>query len=285
MQRFFNSIDYVEQHLFEEMHVDDIAQAAYFSTYHYCRMFKALVGHSVMDYVRKRRLSEAADLLAKTDTPIIDIALQCQFDSQEAFTRAFKQMFNVTPGKYRKINEPFRLLFKRKFNDQTLQHRQQQISLEPQIIVKPTMNTIGIPTIYDYDDFDLPFMWSVFKVRKQEIPNIVGRYGFGIYENYQERIDDTERTVFTYLCCVEVSSLDIIPEGMIGRIIPEQRYAVFTHRGLMDTMDETLRYIWGIWLPKSPYDYAERPDFELYSQRFHRSKNPEIDLYIPVKSK
>jgi len=285
-ERLFNSIDFIEQSLYGKISVDTVARSANYSTYHYCRIFKAIVGDSVMVYVRKRRLTEAADLLAKTDTPILEIALQCQFDSQEAFTRAFKNHFNETPGKYRKINERFRLLYKKKFDHDSLEHRNEVLSIQPKIITKPEMTVIGISTVYQYDDFNLGKMWSVFKQRKAEITNMLpNTTGFGIYENYQENTGVDETTVFTYLCCREVSSLNNIPEGMVGRVIPEQMYAVFTHKGTVDNMDNTLRYIWGDWLPASRYSYANKPDFELYSKKFiPDNKKSEIDLYIPIKA-
>jgi len=239
-----------------------------------------------MAYVRKRRLTEAADLLAKTDTPILTIALECQFDSQAAFTRAFKNQFKETPGKYRKINERFKLLYKKKFDSNALKHRQQIITMEPTIIVKPEMKVIGIASIYQHDDFDIMNLWSVFKQRKEEISNIAfPMNGFGIYENYQEGVAEKEHTIFTYLCCVGVTTLSDIPRDMVGRAIPEQVYAVFTHKGDVDNIDNTLSYIWGDWLPASGYTYTNRPDFELFSDRYNpESKKSEIDLYIPIKA-
>ena len=286
LQRFFNSIDFIEQFLFEKISVDSVAQAAHFSTYHYCRMFKAIVGESVMVYVRKRRLTEAADFLAKTDMPILTIALECQFDSQEAFTRAFKNQFKETPGKYRKLNERFKLLYKKKFDNDSVEHRQQVISLQPQIISKPEIKVIGIPKVYQYEDFDIMKLWWAFKERKEEIKNIVPEAcSFGIYENYQEQVGENEHTVFTYLCCVGVTALDDIPLGMVGRVIPEQTYAVFTHKGSVGDIDNTLRYIWGDWLPASNYTYTNTPDFELFTDRFSPGNaHSEIDLYIPINA-
>jgi len=284
LKRLFSSIDFIEQSLFHKISVDTVAKSANYSTYHYCRIFKAIVGDSVMAYVRKRRLTEAADLLAKTDISVLEIAIQCQFESQETFTRAFKNQFNETPGKYRKINERFRFLYKKKFDYDSLIHRSEVLGLQPEIITKPELMVIGLSTIYKYDSFDVMNMWSVFKDYREKIPNMIpDTCGFGIYENYKENESDDSDTVFTYLCCVEVLSLNEIPQGMVGRTIPEQTYAVFTHKGMVDNMDTTLRYIWGDWLPNSQYSYANRPDFELYSKRFiHNSEKSELDLYIPI---
>ena len=90
MQRFFKSIDFVEQHLYDKITVHQIAAASHYSTYHFCRLFKILVGDSPKEYIRKRRLTVAADRLLKEDIGILQLALDCQFESQEAFTRAFK---------------------------------------------------------------------------------------------------------------------------------------------------------------------------------------------------
>ncbi len=284
LEQLFASIEFVEESLFDQLSVDSIARSAYFSTYHYSRLFKAIVGESVMSYVRKRRLTEAADLLAKSDLSILNIAMDCQFESQEAFTRAFKNQFKLTPGKYRKHNEPFRLLHKKKFDQNTWVHRQQVISTEPKIVSKPMMKVIGIPTIYTLEDFNMMTMWSVFKKRRDEIINFVSPENyFGIYENHQE--NSSEETLFTYLCCKQVNSFEMLPEKMVSRTIQEQTYAVFTHKGSTETMDVSLGYIWGDWLPKSGYLYTDKPDFELFSDRFNpSSEHSEIDLFIPISS-
>ena len=120
MQRFFKSIEYIEQHLHDKISVHEIAAASHYSTYHYSRVFKALVGDTPKEYLRKRRLTLAAKRLLTEEVGILDLALDCQFDSQEAFTRAFKALFNMTPAQYRKINEPFRLLYKSPFSEKDM---------------------------------------------------------------------------------------------------------------------------------------------------------------------
>ncbi len=96
----------MEQHLYDRITVHQIAAASHYSTYHYSRIFRALVGDTPKEYLRKRRLTEAAKRLLTDDVSIIELAMACQFNSQEAFTRAFKGLFNMTPGQYRKIKEP-----------------------------------------------------------------------------------------------------------------------------------------------------------------------------------
>lgn len=96
-----SSISFIEQHLDEPLNLDIISQEAGFSKYHYHRLFKSAVGKSVTDYIRSRRLVRAAELLLYTDARILDIAMHCYFESQEAFTRSFKSEFALPPAQYR----------------------------------------------------------------------------------------------------------------------------------------------------------------------------------------
>lgn len=96
------SIDYIESNLKEKILLEDLAKQAFLSKYYYHRVFHSLVGEPVMEYVRKRRLTEAAKELVESNEKIVDVALKYQFSSQEAFARSFKRMFKVSPGEFRR---------------------------------------------------------------------------------------------------------------------------------------------------------------------------------------
>ena len=96
------ALDYIEHHLNEHIKSEDAADAAGFSRYHFQRIFKKETGLGIYEYIQRRRLSKAASLLLYTDMPVIDIALYFCFDSQEAFTRAFKRIYGIPPGRYRR---------------------------------------------------------------------------------------------------------------------------------------------------------------------------------------
>ena len=99
------TIDYIETHLSENLDLDGIAEAVNYSKYHLHRMFTATVGMTIHDYVQRRRLTEAAKLLVFTDRPILEIALIAGYESQQAFTAIFKEMYKKTPGRYREEEE------------------------------------------------------------------------------------------------------------------------------------------------------------------------------------
>ncbi|MBB6215254.1 AraC family transcriptional regulator [Anaerosolibacter carboniphilus] len=102
--RIRDSIEYIEERLKEKIKLEKLAEKVYLSEFHYHRLFRNMVGEPVMEYIRKRRLSEAAKELKDTKRKVADIALDYQFGSPEAFTRAFKRMYGISPREFRKTN-------------------------------------------------------------------------------------------------------------------------------------------------------------------------------------
>ncbi|MEJ2132478.1 MAG: helix-turn-helix domain-containing protein, partial [Gammaproteobacteria bacterium] len=98
-------LDKIEANLAEPISVEALARRSGYSLWHFQRLFQALVGETVGSYVRKRRLSESSHRLLRTSEKIADIALQYQFQSHEAYTRAFKKQFTLSPAQYRRLRE------------------------------------------------------------------------------------------------------------------------------------------------------------------------------------
>ncbi|MDR0325457.1 MAG: AraC family transcriptional regulator [Oscillospiraceae bacterium] len=98
----FRSLEYIEARITEKLTVENIAGSVYFSRFHYQRLFREIVGESVMEYVTKRKLTLAGGALLDTDAAVLDIALKYGYDSHEGFTRSFKAYMGVTPTEYRK---------------------------------------------------------------------------------------------------------------------------------------------------------------------------------------
>ncbi len=105
-QRILQVQLFIQEHLEEDLPLDRLARVAHFSPYHFHRVFKALVGEGVHEYVRRLRLEAAAVTLKTTEHPIIQIALGAGYETHEAFTRAFRQMFGVSPSQFRAGEHP-----------------------------------------------------------------------------------------------------------------------------------------------------------------------------------
>ena len=97
-----NSIQYIEEHITEEISVDSIAKHVNVSTFYFQKGFSMLCGFTVAEYIRNRRLALAGNDLLVTDEKIIDIAMKYGYDSPDSFTKAFTRFHGVTPASVRK---------------------------------------------------------------------------------------------------------------------------------------------------------------------------------------
>ena len=95
-------IDFIEEHLTDDLYLEKIADSAFYSKYHLHRMFVDIVGCTLHQYIQRRRLTEAAWQLVYTDKSIIDIALIAGYETQQSFTLAFKKLYDKSPKVYRK---------------------------------------------------------------------------------------------------------------------------------------------------------------------------------------
>lgn len=121
------AIAYIEEHLLDEIIFDHFPKKVGYSKFHFLRVFKKETGKTIGEYIRIRRLAVAATYLLQADVPIIDIAMALQFQSQEAFTRAFKELYTLPPGKYRKLMKTIRMV-------EEVQGMQQQSKIEGWIL-------------------------------------------------------------------------------------------------------------------------------------------------------
>lgn len=277
------AVDYIEHNLHTEIKLAAIAQAAGYSMYHFDKLFKYAVGDSVIEYVRKRRLTEAARDLVATSDRIIDIAVKYGFGSQQAFTLAFKANFNLPPAQYRRNKKQLSFYTRKVLTRDSVKHLSRGISKEPLILAKSAFHATGLEYYGASNHGEIPALWRDFLSRLPEIPNrrdshcTMGICGF-------VRDYDPVQSEFSYLACTEVADLDHIPPGLLGRTIPGGKYAVFTHRGDADLLEETYRYIYGIFFPRSDLKLAEKADFEVYGRRYSPGRgDSEIDIYIPVE--
>ena len=97
LENLSNAIEYIEKNLDSDISVDAAAQIACCSTYYFQRMFTYVAGISLSEYIRRRRMSQAAFELQRTDKKVLDIALKYGYSSPTAFNRAFQSVHGITP--------------------------------------------------------------------------------------------------------------------------------------------------------------------------------------------
>jgi AraC family transcriptional regulator len=274
---------YIEQNLTGDLSPDDVAREAAFSKYHFHRIFLAVTGNSVAGYLRRRRLTEAAQALTETDKKIIDVALDFRFETPESFPRAFKNMYGVNPRQYRDRRNHFAALHQPQIGRAILTHLKERMPMDAKIITKQTFKVIGMSYFGENKNREISQLWDVFLPRRESIKSRINpTLSYGICYPVEGKNNDA---AFEYIAAVEVSDLQDLPAEMVGRTIPTRKYAVFTHRGSVDKILETYQAIYAVWQPKSGYELIKAPDFEYYDERFYPD-NPEVselDIYIPIK--
>lgn len=281
------AITYIENHLSENMTVDQVAQIAGYSYYHLNRQFTAVIGESVGSYIKKRRLARAAKQLLNTQEKVITIGLEAGFESAEAFSRAFKQLYQVSPQLYRKNRLDICIGAKARLDEGLLDHLAANVTVHPQIVTLSEIKVAGIRGQTTLKDNKLKELWDHASPRFSQIPHQVNNArGFGICEACQENTLYTMNAdvLFTEVAGIEVHSFNGLATTFTRKILPAGRYAVFTHRGSLKMLPKTFDYIWGTWFLTTNHKLDYREDFEIYDTRFLGYDHPEseIDIYIPI---
>ncbi len=257
MKLIVDIINHIEDKLGEEITVQSVSSFSGYSPHHFQKIFAACVGMSLGTYIRRRRLTKSAQRLKGTSDRIIDIAHDSGFDSQEAFTRAFKFMFALTPKEYRERSLVPGLRSQPQMCGQFVSHlRNEGISMQPRFEDKNGFWVIGLGRQFERGETSAigNELWPEFIRRFDEIKNKRGESQgrFMTYGVCQEIwLDGHIQDYFRYFSAVEVEKNTLAPEGMELIEIPKQKYAVFTHRGGVHLLGRTNQYIWGTWLPQS----------------------------------
>lgn len=285
IEQIQRAIDFIEEHLSDDVNPSDVCTAIGFSEYHFHRVFQGMLGESVAAYMRKRRLSEAAKQLRNSSNAILDIALSSRFDSQESFTRAFKKMFGISPNQFRVNGSDSASYFKKRTSIDMIDHLQKGVALEPNYKEFEGVTVVGMARGFaEGQHKEIEALWNKFKEQMAEIKN-VNPGAFGLCMPSHPDVEKLEGQTFVYMAALPVSDVVSVPSGMIVCEIPKGKYAVFTHKGSLDTLPYTVNYIWGTWVPKN-IDAAKQKnaiDFELYDERFHpETRDGEFDIYLPV---
>ena len=271
------AIWYIEGHFSEGITLDDIAASAGLSRFYMSRAFAAVTGCSVSGYIRGRRLSSAARLLSEGAPDILCVALGAGYNSHEAFTRAFRDQFGMTPEQVRAQGHVDNIpLVEAIKMDETL-----VVNLEvPRVVAGKPLLVAGLGARYNCESSKaIPSQWQRFAPHIGYIAGQVGDIAYGVCCN-----SDDENN-FDYIAGVEVRDFSEIPDTFSRLRIPSQKYLVFTHQDHISTIRSTFMTIWGNYLPESGHEVADAPNFERYGPQFDpRTGNGGLEIWIPVKS-
>jgi AraC family transcriptional regulator len=266
---------FIENHFVEPITLEDIASVAGVSRHHMARAFGAATGRPVMRYVRGRRLTLAALALADGASDILAVALDAGYESHEAFTRAFRDQFGVTPEKVRaarclgtlKLVEPLRMT-----DIQTV------ALTPPRIETRPALLIAGLSERYEGTNAGMPAQWQRLVPWLGSVPGQLGHATYGVCYN-----GDGEGNI-DYLCGVEVGDFNDLPAALARLRVAEQTYAIFTHTGHISTIQRTWASIFSQWFPSSGRERADAPEIEYYDERFDpRTGNGGFEIWIALK--
>ncbi|SFC37503.1 AraC family transcriptional regulator [Clostridium uliginosum] len=281
------AIIFIENNLYEPITACNVANAVSYSYYHFHRYFHIMMGETIGEYIRFRRLTEAAKSLLYTEKKILDIAVSLHFQSHEAFTRAFKNRYGITPKQYRNNHIDTLIGNKPQLDANELVHRNSQITLTPEIIIVPSKTIMGIRFETSVANNKSITQWDIFNKQLTKLKNASinsNRYGFFEISNHCETEIFNEDSLTTEFIGIEVDKISPAPNNMLIKEFSGGKYAKFIHTGTVNTLYMTYRYIWGTWFLGSNKQLDMRDDFECYTERFLGAKNDksQIDIYFPI---
>lgn len=281
---FVPLVAWIEERLDEPLTLELIAQRAGFSAYHFSRMFTARMGRSVMAHVRGRRLVRSARrLCTEPDAKLIDLALDCGFESQEAFTRAFKRLFGASPGRFRVGFSPTPI--EGQFPMNAPSGVSTAVARLPELIRLEAFRVAGPSRRFDdMTKSEIPQLWSALAGALPLEAQTPGWATYGVAWNM-----DRAAGSFMYMAGVGVQADGELPKGFEVKEIPAATYVVFriTLNGsaLHPQIKSAMAIIWGELIPASGLRVVDSPDFEMYDSRFTPDQpGAVIDFYVPVEA-
>jgi AraC family transcriptional regulator len=267
----------IERNLNTDLSLDRIAGRCEVSLFHLAHAFGEAVGLSVMDYVRCRRLTEAAYALPTGAGNILDVALDSQYSSHEAFSRAFKAKFGRTPEEVREAET---------VQDLKLVNAIRHLESKAMKLKEPRIESVG----------ELLFVGLNERVRFAEMQNIAGqwqRFMSSSYGDIEHKLAEppvgitaaSDENGIDYVCAVGVSTFGRVPKACIKVTLAPAVYAVFANDGHVTQLRETYNAIWNDWFPKSSTTPAEAPGFERHNSTFDtRTGNGGVTIWLPINA-
>lgn len=271
IEGFQASIDYIEQNLLNELDIEAIAKKASLSSFYYQRIFGALCGMTVGEYIRARRMTAAAQELACSDFKVIDIAARFGYDSPDSFTKAFHRFHGITPTQARESGTNLRS-FAPLHIKITLEGGSM---LDYKILEKSSFTVVGIRRRFDAETSytEVPKFWTEWMSHMKGLKGI-----FGV-------CSDMDGKTFDYWIADLYQPWKEIPAGCETYQIPGGLWALFKCKGaLPDSMQNVNTQIWSEWLPAlQGYTLAGNYSLEFYLPPANDPAETVSYICIPLK--
>jgi AraC family transcriptional regulator len=280
-------IDYIDRHLDQNLDLAALAAVAHFSDFHFHRLFRALTGEVLGDYLRRRRLEIAAiRLRAQPAVPVLEIALGVGFGSAEAFARAFRTRFECSPSDWRKSK--YDQMASKASQSPRLELRKNDGSTheEPAMKVKLTdRDPVHVAYLRYTGVYGPPVsgFWRETVAPWMGTNNLYGRDRFGI------SLDDptvTDPASCRYDACIASPEGEVLSGTPQRKVIPGGKYAALSFEGTAAAIGAAWDLLLREWLPQSGLQLDARPFFEYYpvDGRYDEKTGAfSCDLCVPVR--
>jgi AraC family transcriptional regulator len=271
-RRMHAVIEYIDRHLDQKLELKALAEVASFSPFHFHRLFSALMGEALGDYVRRRRLEIAGvRLLSQERVSVLNIALGVGFGSAEAFTRAFRARFACSPTEWRKSkggqtsSKRGQAVGKRSQAEQRSRRKngaiaQKETAMKVTIIERPPVQVAYLRHTGPYG-LGIGRFWMETVAPWMSTNNLLGRDRFGI------SLDDPTVTApakCRYDACVQSDAKEMLSGDPGRKTIPGGKYAALAFEGTSGGIGAAWEALLRDWLPKSGLQLDARPFFEHY---------------------
>ncbi len=277
------AIEYMEDHLLDDISVEDIARQTHLSPYHFQRTFVILTDITVGEYLRRRRLTKAAQELCNSNTKIIDLAYKYGYKTPESFTKAFQKQHGLTPREARRgaglLQSYNRLAIQVKLKgDEPMNY---------QLMERDAFKIVGVKKVINCnEDFsqsrEIGRFWG--QVSKDgTVERLAGMMNGQISGLIGATVDySKESNEIEYWVAVDFRG--DTPEGLYSYEVPAAKWAIFEAVGPVDdVVPGAWKKIFSEWLPSNGYEYSWGPSMEVYKSPDPTSPTAKTEIWIPVK--
>jgi AraC family transcriptional regulator len=267
-------VDYLHDHLEDELNLDLLADIAAMSRWHWHRVYTAMQGETAAATVRRLRLSRAADRLANSEADIGEIARRAGYTTAEAFGRAFKQSYNMTPGAYREGGSHALFKAANRASDAT--------GFPVEIVTLPAMHCASLLHRGSYMLISRAFELLFAAAGPAGLVTRQSRM-IGVYFDDPDAVEvDDLRSA----ACIAVTEGAPLPPGLEVIDTRGGAYAKLSYRGPYADMRDAYRWLMGVWLPASSHEAADGPMLEDYLNSPADTAPPDLrtDIYLPIEA-